>query len=125
MSKLYRSAQGRVVDIEKLRLANEDSIAVGNMRVNARGDQLGPGGKVIKTRNQIMKEYYQLNTPVARPERPTSRPKPTKPVAERKFTPVEEQLQEPLTELDKEMQDWDQTDDPQEKIEEKSKKVKK
>lgn len=63
MSRVYRSAQGNLVDMEKLRLSNEDSIAVGNMKVNARGDQLGPGGRVIKTRNQVMKEYYQLNTP--------------------------------------------------------------
>jgi hypothetical protein len=67
MSKVYRSAQGRMVDIEKLRLANEETIAVGNMKVNARGDQLGPGGRVVKTRNQIMKEYYNLNTPTSIP----------------------------------------------------------
>lgn len=67
MSRVYRSAQGRIVDMEKLRIANEDTIAVGNMRVNARGDQLGPGGKVVKPRNQIMKEYYALNTPVSDP----------------------------------------------------------
>jgi hypothetical protein len=65
MSKMYRSAQGRVVDIERLRLANEEIIAVGNMKVNARGDQLGPGGQVLKTRNQVMKDYYNLNTPVS------------------------------------------------------------
>lgn len=63
MSRVYRSAQGTLVDMEKLRLANEDTIAVGNMRVNARGDQLGPGGRVVKTRNQVMKEYYELQTP--------------------------------------------------------------
>lgn len=70
MSRIYRSAQGRVVDMEKLRLANEEVIAVGNMKVNARGDQLGPGGKIVKTRNQIMKEYYSLNTPVSIPSKP-------------------------------------------------------
>lgn len=70
MAKIYRSAQGNIVDMEKLRLANEEVIAVGNMRVNARGDQLGPGGKIVKTRNQIMKEYYQLNTPVSIPSKP-------------------------------------------------------
>jgi len=70
MSKIYKSAQGRVVDMEKLRLANEETIAVGNMKVNARGDQLGPGGKIVKTRNQIMKDYYQLNTPVSVPSKP-------------------------------------------------------
>jgi hypothetical protein len=48
-----------------LRLANESVIAIGNMKTNARGDQLGAGGKVVKTRAQIMQEYHQLHSPVA------------------------------------------------------------
>jgi hypothetical protein len=67
MPKVYRSAQGKIVDMEKLRLASEDTIAVGNMKVNARGDQLGRGGKIVKTRNQLMKEYYELNAPISKP----------------------------------------------------------
>ena len=31
------------------------------MKVNARGDQLGPGGKIIKTRAQIMADRNKLN----------------------------------------------------------------
>jgi hypothetical protein len=50
--------------MDMLRLANESTIAVGNMRTNARGDELGTGGKVVKTRSQIMHEYNKLNTPV-------------------------------------------------------------
>ena len=38
MARSYRTAQGKSVDIEKLRLKNELVPAVGNMRVNARGD---------------------------------------------------------------------------------------
>lgn len=63
MKKVYRSALGKPIDMDTLRLKNEDIIAVGNMKVNARGDELGPGGKIIKTRNQIMNDYYRLNTP--------------------------------------------------------------
>lgn len=64
MSKAYKTARGRVIDMDQLRLSNEDSIAVGNMKVNARGDELGPGGEVVRTRNEIMNDYYKLNTPV-------------------------------------------------------------
>ena len=39
--RMYRTMQGRYIDIEKLRGANEDARAVGNMNVNARGDVLG------------------------------------------------------------------------------------
>lgn len=64
MKKVYRSALGKNIDIDRLRLENEETIAVGNMKVNARGDELGPGGEILKTRNEVMAEYYKLNTPV-------------------------------------------------------------
>jgi hypothetical protein len=65
MAKVYKTANGKQIDIDGLRLTNEHVIAVGNMKVNARGDQLGPGGRVVKTHDQLMKEYYTLSTPVA------------------------------------------------------------
>ena len=49
MAAQHKSARGVAVDMDRLRLANETAIAVGNMKVNARGDQLGPGGKIVKT----------------------------------------------------------------------------
>jgi hypothetical protein len=65
MGKIYRTAQGKNVDIDNLRLNNEDSIAVGNMKVNARGDELGPGGQVALGRNQSMDKFYKMHTPMA------------------------------------------------------------
>lgn len=53
--------QGKVIDLEKLMRENETIPAVGNMRVNARGDEIGPGGKIIRTREQIAAEYYRDN----------------------------------------------------------------
>lgn len=64
MSKVYRTALGKTIDMDQLRLNNEATIAVGNMKINARGDELGPGGEIIRTRNDIMNEYYKLNTPI-------------------------------------------------------------
>ena len=61
MSNKYRTANGKSVDMDALRLKNEQTIALGNMRVNAAGDELGPGGKVIKTRAQRAREGYQLD----------------------------------------------------------------
>jgi hypothetical protein len=65
MAIQHRTARGEPVDMDVLRLANENVIAVGNMRTNARGDELGPGGKVVKTRAQIMQEYHKLNSKIA------------------------------------------------------------
>jgi len=57
--RMYRTMQGRMVDIEKLRAANETVQAVGNMNVNARGDVLGPGGQVVTKKETVIKKYYE------------------------------------------------------------------
>ena len=57
--KLYRTMQGRMVDIEKLRSANESVQAVGNMNVNARGDVIGPNGQIVKTKQEVVAKYYE------------------------------------------------------------------
>ena len=62
MGKTYRTMQGKEIDMEKLATANELTPAVGNVRVNARGDELGPGGKIVRKREDVMAEYYSKNT---------------------------------------------------------------
>jgi hypothetical protein len=59
--KQYKSMTGKVVDMDLLRQRNELTPAVGNARVNARGDELGAGGRIIKKREDVMKEYYNNN----------------------------------------------------------------
>lgn len=61
MGRVYKTSQGKPIDMDHIRLKNEDTIAVGNMKVNARGDQLGPGGQVIKGRNQVADQQYQMS----------------------------------------------------------------
>ena len=61
MGKTYRTLQGKEIDMERLSLKNETAPAVGNVRMNARGDELGPGGKIIKTREEILADYYKQN----------------------------------------------------------------
>jgi len=56
--KMYRSMRGKPVDIELLAKKNELVPAVGNAKVNARGDRLGPGGVIIEKREDMVKEYY-------------------------------------------------------------------
>lgn len=59
MGKVYRSMRGKEVDMEKLNLKNEMTPAVGNMKVNARGDELGKGGKIVRTREEVLNDYYK------------------------------------------------------------------
>ena len=61
MKKIYRTFQGREVDMEQLLQKNETMPAVGNVRVNARGDELGPDGKIIRSREDVLSEYYDTN----------------------------------------------------------------
>ena len=65
MSNLRKTAMGKTIDIDALRLSNEKVIALGNTRTNARGDELGKGGEITKPRAQLMQEYHKLNSPVA------------------------------------------------------------
>lgn len=61
MGNIYTSMQGKVVDMEKLSIKHELTPAVGNMKVNARGDEIGDNGKIIRTREDILKDYYKDN----------------------------------------------------------------
>ena len=62
MTKMYKTARGKTIDMDKVKLANETVTAVGNMKVNARGDKLGPGGEIIAGRNQVMDQVYSVPT---------------------------------------------------------------
>lgn len=88
-----RTMQGKMIDMDKLISQNELMPAVGNVRVNARGDELGPGGQIIRKREDIVAAYYEDN-PAAQPEarqvKPTA-PQPTpEPALEegQEFVPV-------------------------------------
>jgi len=60
MSKeVYRSANGKPVDMGALRLKNEKTRAVGNMKVNARGDEIDERGRVIRKKTEQVSNQYQ------------------------------------------------------------------
>lgn len=102
----YRSMQGKVVDLGQLIAKNELIPAVGNANVNARGDELGPGGKIVRTREQIMAEYYK-NTTESLPDSMPNRAK-TKPV----INDVKKVINEPIQVDDVSAQEFN-FDDPE------------
>ena len=123
VNKVYKSMQGKTIDLELLRQKNEMTPAVGNARVNARGDELGPGGKIIRKKEDILRDYYADN-PATVPDESVgkivadepvavaqeSKPKTTR--AQKKAAKVEEVVNEPtkaeLAEFDDE---WVEDDD--------------
>lgn len=72
MSKLYKTARGKSVDFDKIKLSNESVAAVGNMKVNARGDLLGAQGTIAAGRNQIMDQVYAVEEAPYSPNDPAS-----------------------------------------------------
>lgn len=61
-TKVYRTAQGRTVDIGSIIGQNETIRAVGNMGVNARGDKINSDNKTISSRNQQAYKQYRKQT---------------------------------------------------------------
>ncbi len=62
-----KSNKGQNIDMEALIAANKESPAVGNMRVNAAGDVVGPGGKVVQPNEDRVRAYYKDNPAKAKP----------------------------------------------------------
>jgi hypothetical protein len=85
--------QGREIDLEKLMRENELMPAIGNMKVNARGDELGIGGKIIRKREDIVAEYYEDN-----PNAASVYQEPAAPVVEEKVQQQPVKLKKSQTE---------------------------
>ncbi len=88
--KQYKTMQGKAIDMDLLRQRNELTPAVGNARVNARGDELGPGGKIIRKREDVLREYYESNVEATQFEEPISVDKPVSQPEPELATEVEE-----------------------------------
>jgi hypothetical protein len=106
----YRTAQGKVVDMSQLAARNENTRAVGNMSVNARGDTIDGTGKIILPVTKKVGEKYQRTVSnraaniVKRKQTDIPTPLETGPIVESKAE-VEEFLEEELEFLDTEEED--------------------
>lgn len=76
-AKVYRTMQGKQIDLDMLIKRNELTPAVGNAKVNARGDELGPGGKIVKKREEVIQDFYNSGTVVDEPTRKAVMPPAT------------------------------------------------
>ena len=65
-NNIYRTAQGKVVDMGRLTLQNEKVRAVGNMKVNARGDMVDDMNRVISTKSEQVNKQYKKQTTAAK-----------------------------------------------------------
>ena len=99
MSK-HRTALGKTIDMGALIAKNEKTLAVGNMKVNARGDTVDSHGRIVKSVTEKVNDMYGKTvgnkSAHAQRQAPT-RPQPAPP-------PVQEP-KEQRTEWDQEMDD--------------------
>ena len=61
---VYKTALGKTINMDNLRLQHEREKAVGNMNANARGDTIAPDGTVIQNRNARVNTKYVHKPPV-------------------------------------------------------------
>ena len=66
-NRIYKSAQGKTVDLGALALQNETVRAVGNMNVNARGDRIDEHGNPITTRSEQVNRSINRTTTNVKP----------------------------------------------------------
>lgn len=59
---MVRSAKGKEVNMVELAKKHAKDVALGNAHMNANGDLLGRGGKVVKTRAELATEYHTKGT---------------------------------------------------------------
>lgn len=57
--RIYRTAQGKKVDMGALLLKNEDVRAVGNMGVNAKGDLINNSNTTTSSRTEQVNQQYR------------------------------------------------------------------
>jgi hypothetical protein len=81
MGKGIKTMLGREIDMDSLLEKNQLMPSVGNVRMNARGDELGPGGQIVKKREDQVAAYYE-NNPMARPVAKTPAPAPEEKIVE-------------------------------------------
>ena len=60
--EVYKSANGKTLDMGALRLQHEKVRAVANMRVNARGDEIDDSNNIIRKNTDQVKGQYQRQT---------------------------------------------------------------
>jgi len=60
--QIYKTANGKSIDLQQLISKNGNTRAVGNMNVNARGDVLDNSNKTISTRTTQVNKQYNKQT---------------------------------------------------------------
>jgi hypothetical protein len=94
--KNYRTAMGKTVDMAALAAKNEHTRAVGNMKVNARGDKIDSTGRVIQPVNERVTQNYSHTVGNRSANASRTQSTPPKPKIVEELTPQELELEDSL-----------------------------
>lgn len=62
VGQTYKTAQGQSLDMSALKLRNETERAVGNLKVNARGDLIDESNRILSNRkDQVLKSLEKTS----------------------------------------------------------------
>jgi hypothetical protein len=61
-----KTMKGKTLDLTPIMAKKQNTVAIGNANMNARGDILGPGGAIVKRREEVMQEYHNANPKAVR-----------------------------------------------------------
>ena len=101
----YKTAMGKVVDMAALTAKNEKTRAVGNMKVNARGDSIDGHGRIIRTATTKVNDSYNKTVgnrsaqPVRNKQKVSAPPTPPKTTIDlSQLNEIEREIEENLEE---------------------------
>jgi hypothetical protein len=61
-----KTMKGKTLDLTPIMAKNANVVAIGNANMNARGDVLGPGGVIVKRREEVAQDYHNSNPKAVR-----------------------------------------------------------
>ena len=105
----HTSYRGVTIDMDTMRRENEKVTALGNMKVNAKGDELGKGGTIVKQVDKVARDNHKSQTSVVNTGLKGPLPASPASVEQKKVTPVKatakKQVEKELPNGDIEVQD--------------------
>lgn len=103
--KSYKSAMGKTVDMGALMARNENVRAVGNMKVNARGDDIDSTGRIIKPVTSKVNQAYAKTVGNRSGQVVNKKPQPESQIkADAVKLPEPKVVEEELTQVELEME---------------------
>lgn len=58
---MIRTAMGKLIDMNAITKQNENTIAVGNVPMNAKGDRISPDGKIVVSASDIARVQRDIS----------------------------------------------------------------